>query len=441
MRDKKIKVLFLSYSFPPSQAPAALRIYYWVKYLDKNIFRPFVITPIISDSSLGYSRDLSLIDNENNIKVIRTKYLSRGINKLIRQNNNLSLSKTNSSIKSKIIKIGRSLLVPDKGISWIPFFIPLFFESYNFFKNIDVVITSSPLLTNHLIMLFIKRFIRKVKWIADIRDLIYSGVEMSEMSNFSSKILKLIEQETITRADAVIFVTESMKHFYQKIYNLNKKFYVIYNGFDDAEFSLLGNLTPPENEINIFYAGSFYEGKRDPFPLLEALNFLANKNQLRKKVNILIAGNLSYNLLKNILRFDKKPIINVVYLGILDRKKTLETMKKSHFLWLIVPDDLSHSIGIPTKTFEYIASGRYILAFTPQFAEVSSLLKEMKIGEIFELKRDQTAINRNAYKLSEIFFNSKKIYNTSWVLKKPELDKFSRHAQTKQLEKIIMSIL
>jgi hypothetical protein len=57
------KVLIISYSYPPSQAPAAQRPFYLAKYLNKEIWEVHVVTPKFSDSSMGH--DKNIVNQEN----------------------------------------------------------------------------------------------------------------------------------------------------------------------------------------------------------------------------------------------------------------------------------------------------------------------------------------------------------------------------------------
>ena len=430
---RKLKILFVSYSFPPAQSPAAQRVFSIVKYINKMRFQPFVLTPKIADSSLGYSKtDISL---EPSVKLLRVGRGVLGNSEKIRA----ELRSDKLSYKGILYSIiYKYLLFPDKGMFWLISLMKQANKIISLIKNLepDLIFSTSPLFTNHIIAFLLHKKLR-VPMVADFRDLHYIGnISESRLPFYLKKLHSYWEEKILRASSAVIFISDSMKEFYVDNYPyIMDKAFTVYNGFDLSEFSELQDEIPSDKKIKIFYAGSFYGGTRNPFPFLSALDQLYREGKL-PDLEIAIAGRLENNLLNQIKKLKIAKFIN--FLGIIERKQALRYMKKSHFLWLIVSSKKSHEIGIPLKTFEYILARRFILAFAPENSEVSNLIRNFHLGEVFPNELSGKNIDLISHKLLKIFDKFKDIYCTKPNFK--IMERFNRKYQVRQVEEIIENV-
>src|SRR5690606_5184449 len=243
----------------------------------------------------------------------------------------------NGSLKSKSsgFKLSASkLLFPDKAITWLPgALLWSIFHKEKFLNG--TVLTTSPLYSNHLIGLILKK-IYNVKWIVDVRDFHYLNNLDKGDHSIISRLQKWLENTVIKNADIVTFSSESMKENYSAGYPLYKnKFNVIYNGFDPEEFNFTSQNSFETLPVKIFYSGSFYKGIRSPLPLIFSLQQLINNNDIKPDdIKIEIAGNFEKELLQEIS--DYSVSTRIKFLGKLPRSRVLELMQKAHLLWLIV---------------------------------------------------------------------------------------------------------
>ncbi|GAP67905.1 hypothetical protein BA6E_101351 [Bacteroidales bacterium 6E] len=426
------KITIISYSFPPSNTPAAQRPYSIAKYLGMQGHDIAVLSCSNQDSSLGFNGKLKY-------KQAFRLYLVPGISLSWFRNKRkqemvTTNVKGNDKPKKKISDVSKWIF-PDKAISWFPLaFLWILIHPSRFLKS--SIITSAPLATNHLLGLIAKKIYRPF-WIADIRDFQYLNNHDQNPSQITSRLHSWLEKSVIKNADRVTLVSSNMLKKYSEVYDIySHKFSLIYNGFDEDEFSEIVTTPKPNFEhtpIVIFYAGSFYKGVRSPLPLIKALQSLV-ESQIIKPDEILIevAGNFENELQSEIKQF---PISNQIrYLGILKRREVLKKMSDSHLLWLIIGDKANHSDTIPLKTFEYIGSRRPILCFGPESTETFKIISELDCGWEFSCNPERN--DENIEILKQIF--EKGLYTEQFGEElNIKIQRFTRRFQANEFSNII----
>lgn len=428
------RVMIISYSFPPSNAPAAQRPYTIAKYLSRENYRVSVLSCSNQDSSLGIAEKELPADNFKHHKVpgFSLTWFRKRKTKLMAVGNDkdagLPQSKVNRTVR---------WIFPDKAISWFPFaLIWCLFHPHKFIKA--TVLTTSPLATNHLLGLFVKSIYRS-RWIADFRDFHYLNNYDQYPDSLNSKLHAWLEKKVIAKANNVTFISETMCNIYTKNYPKEaKKFKTIYNGFDPEDYYVSRakeHIDFIKKPVRIFYAGSFYRGVRSPLPLINALQVLVDSGIIAvDEIVIEVAGNFEKELLVDIARYPISKQIN--FLGKLPRNSVLALMQKAHLLWLIVGEEVTHYAGIPVKAFEYVASGRPILCFDSNGTETPNMIKELNAGWILSNKPEDN--DSNSEILNQIF--SKMLYAKAFNSKKLEDNvRYNRKAQALKFGELISS--
>ncbi|WP_316790877.1 glycosyltransferase [Pedobacter frigoris] len=377
----KKKVLIISYSYPPSNAPAAQRPYAVAKYLNKEEFEVTVITCGNADSSLGYNEGF---DPElPSVKLIKVNSLiGSGASKL-RESKMSSKRNFKSRLKSSLFNLLSSMVVPDKAIFWYPKVRRYLNNHADLIYKTDVLFTTSPAFSNHLSGLFVKNRNNDVLWITEMRD--FHSIERTTLArNLKQLIDRRLERLVIERSDKVCFISHSMKEIYEKYYqSFNNKFSVIYNGFDLSDFQNLDIGKTANRKLTIFYAGSFYQGVRSPLPLLRILDSLIESGRITPdELEIRIAGNFESALKEEVKSFHSYRSIS--FIGNIPRAEVLRQLVDADLLWLIVGNKSTHYTGVPIKFFEYLGARRPILNFAPGLSEPSRIISENKLGWNFD---------------------------------------------------------
>lgn len=430
------KILIVSYSFPPDNAPAAQRPYFMAKYLLTLGYEVLVLTAQNSNSSMGKSNwanvDGFKIINADAIKIPFVSNRKNTVN--LKEGKAAKPNKIKATVSKGIKNILEETLIPDKGLVW-------YSKAYKKAKeiceeqNVDFVFSTSPSMINHLIAYKLKKKFNKLKWIVDVRDYYYIEAREKEGYIFRPYFDKNIEKKVLKKSDLSVFISESMKEEYQKRYPfLENKSAVIYNGVDKSEFNSLNtNLEKAKDKLTIFYAGSFYAGVRSPLPLLAALDYLLEKNKIDfSKVELKIAGTLDDFTFSKMKKYKSFKTVN--YIGKITRKEVLEELTKAHLLWLIIGDSIAHYTGFPVKGFEYIGAKTPILVFTPENSEPQRIIEELNCGKRLSNNLNETEIINNALILEEYYtsFIDGKL-NNSIEISDTLLKKYTRSYQAEQL--------
>src|SRR5207237_4323605 len=163
---------------------------------------------------------------------------------------------------------GRRLLVPDENVSWNLTAIPAAIRIVRS-EKIDVVLTTSPPSSVHLIGAAVKRA-TGVRWVADLRDSLVAHphrraeslpVRIKEQGEH--QVAKLVARS----ADAVVAVSDAIAEE-ARGFSPRGSVTTIANGSDFDDFA--GLEYRRGERFRITHTGSFF-GKRDPRPFLTAL--------------------------------------------------------------------------------------------------------------------------------------------------------------------------
>lgn len=378
---KRKKVLIISYSYPPSNVPATQRPYNVAKYLDKDKFDVTVIVCGNFDISWGINKGFNPeLPKVNLIKI--NSLLGRKTSSL-RNSTRIVKKSFKNRFKASLFRLLSSMIVPDKAIFWYPKVRKHLLQNKYLINETEVVFTTSPSFSNHLIGKFIKAKNKNILWISEFRDFHFIET-ISKAKNLIQLINKKLEHLVLKGSDKVSFISHAMKDKYQNHYpELSNKFNVIYNGFDMLDFKNLIIEKVSNKKLTIFYAGSFYEGVRSPIPLFEILDELIKKNRInRTDIEVRIAGNMGNKLNESLKNYRSYSCIN--FIGNIPRSKVLENIVSVDLLWLIVGKKSTHYTGLPIKFFEYLGARRPIINFAPNISEPSKVILENDLGWNFD---------------------------------------------------------
>ena len=377
------KALFISYYWPPS-GKASLQ---WpLKIIKHLISRGWQITVLTIDEDTFSQPDSSFTSEiKSGLKEIRAKTFEPfNIYKKITgksKSEQLVVSETistkNKSLSHRLsIWIRMNLFIPDARIGW---YFPAVKEMANQLKreSVDVIVSIGPPHTTHLIA---KKLSSKFK-IPFIPVFIDPWTDIAYYKNFKRNKLTLaidnhLEKSVLKNSSANIFVTETMKKDYVKKYSfIKEKSHVLYWGYSEEDFSLPPNPLPKEGGVEkvIVHAGNL-------FSYQNPVNFW---KQLKKEIDsgnhfkIKFIGTVDPEIVETINKTGLSPFTK--FLGFLPYKKMLEEVCNADFL-LVCATEPRH---VPGKLFEYLRSGKPIIAFGDGNEEVKYILEKANAGMMF----------------------------------------------------------
>lgn len=380
------KVLIISYYWPPAGGGGVMR---WLK-MSQYLFSDSDWEPILfTAENAGYLvKDESLVHQlPKGLKIIKhpivepNNFLSKlGLNKFkknVAAGGIGSKNKSASIIEKTMVWIRSNLFVPDARFLWIK---PATKRIIKEIKSLDIdaIITTGPPHSMHLIGLNIKKK-TGLPWIADFRDP-WTFIDYFEDLNLSQSARKKHfrqEKSVIENADALVTVSQSWADDFEKLYG--KKFKLITNGFDPADFKLSDDIQLDE-KFTITHIGSLNKDRNSPV-IWQALAELCQENaDFKEQLEVQLIGNITSELEEDLT--DLKLIDHVKIVSHISHKKVIEIIQKSNLLLLLINNTSNKSGIIPGKLYEYLAAKRPIISIGDQEGDSAKIINATKAGKM-----------------------------------------------------------
>jgi glycosyltransferase involved in cell wall biosynthesis len=267
---------------------------------------------------------------------------------------------------------GRRLLLPDENVPWNLTAIPAAIKIVRS-EGIDVVLTTSPPSSVHLVGAAVKRA-TGARWVADLRDSLVAHphrraerrlVRIKEQGEHRvAALVARYADAIVAAADAIAVEARSLEP--------RGRVVTIANGCDFDDFAGLEHR--PSERFRITHAGSFF-GRRDPRPFLTAL--------AESKLDLVarFAGDFrpgDREWAEGLGLGDRLELIPY-----LPRRRSLELQRDSEALLLLIPEAAGRGRGVLSgKVFEYLAAERPILAVVPPDGAAAGLIRETGAGVV-----------------------------------------------------------
>jgi glycosyltransferase involved in cell wall biosynthesis len=377
-----MRVLMLAYHYPPMNNGGVQRSRVLAAHF-RSLGWPL---NIFSTRLAGLSDDPDVTQIHDLISLVR-----RG--KPVAGGGRAGASRASGSLKSRLIDIiyGR-LLVPDRELVWA--WLALW-PALKAARRAEVIYSTSPPHSVHLLARWLKRFSGK-PWVMDLRDP-WSLEPIASYSHLPGRLKREARQERlcIADADAVILNTPQAAEAYRTLYPEHAaKMHAIPNGFD-AELLEHARQTVddaavvqtlPEGAFVLSHAGLFAraaDGQPIPAALLEALTALRAAGDLPPpdRFRVVLAGALpaqAANLIADAGLSDW-----VTLPGLIAQVDALRLMQRSDLLLMADPPD-GGALYVRGKLYEYLGSGKPILALLPAFSASRALIEQGGAGLVID---------------------------------------------------------
>jgi hypothetical protein len=427
------KILIITYYWPPAGGPGVQRWLKFAKFLPEFGWKPIIFTP--ENPSYPLIDESLLKDVPEDLEIIKTKIWEpyQLAEKLNKSNKKFKAGQfdvgNNQSWKSKLsIWVRGNFFIPDARVFWVNPSVK-YLEQYLKINKIDVVVTSGPPHSLHLIGLQLKKQFPEIKWIADFRD---PWTEISyykhlKLTNKSDKKHRQLESDVFKNADITLATSYTDAENFRK----NGAHAVcITNGFDESDSSNPQTLKSSDSatKFTLSYIGVL-EQLRNPENLWKALDELVGTNaEFAENFRLKFVGRIDDKILNAIETSRLKNHID--NLGYLSHDKAINEMSNSTILLITNFPNASSKGIIPGKIFEYLATGKQIISFGPDDADVAKILDETKAGKHFGYDNSEEIKNFILEK-----FELWKIGNLSENT--GNIEQFSRRNLTKQLSDIL----
>ncbi len=380
------RVLMIVSSFAPSLEMGAQTCSQIAKYLPGHGWTPTVLTT--GDRYVDY-RDLTPAMPEPGLTVVRTRMLPHPLSVLRRfraarkdEGNAMGAAVTSKERRGWLRRTVLACLnVPDADTGWI---LPAVAAGRTLARGSDIacLFSSGPAWSGHLAALGLAR-LTGLPWVAHFRDPWNQGSPYAPESDLADRVNARLERAVVQRASTVICVTDRHRDLLRRHYAscVPEKFVTVPNGYDGAEWeqleqdaSLSGAGARGERLV-ITYAGALYVG-RTPLLVLEAMRRLSQTGDLdleRVRLDVIL-----YDDVRQLP--DGRDIMDVAReMGLGDSVQVLGPLPRSETLKRLLASDLllllghNFTVQVPGKLYEYLRSGRPILALVPAGAQTDLL--------------------------------------------------------------------
>lgn len=378
------KVLIITYYWPPSGGSGVQRWLKFVKYLPTYGWEPHVLTP---ENPAFPLRDPSLEDDvPPEAEVLRLPIwepynafasLSRLFGAGGKTKSVGSVPSAKGSLFQRVSAwIRGNFFVPDPRVFWVKPSVR-FLGDYLKDNGIQIVITTGPPHSMHLIGMGLKRKYPHLRWLADFRDPwtewgIWDSLRVTQLVR---GFHKRIERRVLATADEIITITP----FYQKRFESlsGRRVRLLTNGFDEDDFRDLVWQRP--DKFVIRHVGIVNE-RCDPRVFLRAL---ANEVALSKEFANDIVLEFNGEVHGEVLRFVHQDDILrrvTVFTGNVPHRDLLKLYGRSSLLLLILSGYKDAAGFLPGKLFEYFATGLPVLGVGPLDGDAAFVLNRYEAG-------------------------------------------------------------
>jgi len=374
------KVLFVTYFWPPS-GKATL---HWplkiIQHLPGFGWQPLVLTA--DEDTFSFQDESLLKEVDPDLKVFKAQALEPfGLyRRLLGREKNAPLtasetiSTTNCGLRHRLaIWIRMNLFVPDARIGW-------YWNAVRKGKqilrseNIQAIVSIGP---PHTTLLVGKKLSKKFN-IPHIPVFIDPWVDITYYRDFkrSKPTLALdrrLERSVLEEASRIVFVTESMREDYARRYPaIRNKSHVLYWGYNEESFYDYTPKSIPATEI-LLHAGNIFD-YQNPKALWATLQKEIHNG---RNLKIVFIGTVSPGIRQSIKEAGLSDRTELK--GFLPYHKMIEALGAASYV-MVCATEKRH---VPGKLFEYLRSGKPILAFGDDNEEIQRILDEAKAGMIF----------------------------------------------------------
>lgn len=455
-----MRVLVLSFAFPPSQIIGAVRVGKTAKYLHRFGHEVRVVAGLrqpypqgarveIPEDHVSYMPWLNV-----DVPYKRALAALQSARRLLKRNSNVPqgtagmesawqrLHAANGSDGyvrplSERVRVAYKDLVhlPDSTIGWYRSAVREALRVSQEFRP-DVIFASAAPTT---CLLVARRVSHEtgVPWVAELRDL-WADNHYNDTSRVRHSVDQWLERRTLRSAAAVVTVSEPLADALRAKYDVPVS--VVLNGFDvedvedesraiDAPTTLAPSASGTRT-LELLHCGTVI-AQRDPSPLFNALSLMRDNG---RDVYVRFLGNISIEL-RNYLRMlatARGVADQLQFAARVPHAEAVKLQRQTDVLLLLTWNNPLERGVYTGKLFEYIGSRRPILSVGLADGVAAELIRERRFG--FASDNPEAIAEQLTQWLEE-----KRVHGCLAAPKSDNVQEFTREAQTRRLERVLLT--
>ena len=377
-----MRVVIVSYAFPPVGGAGVQRMLKLAKYLPSAGVTPTILS--VDNASVPLRDETLSSDIPAAVEVIRARTLEPGY--AAKQRAWSAAADGRRSARSAVIGIAKRLLVPDPQVLWLPAASRALARRLRAAHD-DVVLVSGPPFSQFALAPIARHFGAAV--VLDYRDEwttlsggIYEMAGASRSASAALESLLLRSQDAITTATAA-FRDGLLARF---SFLSPERVVAIENGYDPADFPQ-ELPTPPDDRLVVTYVGTVFRLTRAAGLLAAVRQVHARHPELAARLEVRFVGRIVDT---EAPFFDGVP--GVVRTGYVDHSEAVMEQARCHLALCLLADVPGAERIYPAKIFETMALRKPCLALCPTGA-LAKLVKAHRVGDVIH-PDDVSAIAR-----------------------------------------------
>jgi len=378
------RVLVISYDFPPNRTSAVYRMTGLTRSLPQFGWIPTVITVRGGE----FTQEPALLDKvPPGVEIVRTKSLRINAweDRVAGTNQTAGLLKTDRAkiqphmfdrfLRSSAAFVRSSLYFPDEMIGWVPYAVSAGVALHQK-KPFDVIWTTSPPRSSSVVGLALKKLLR-IPLVTEFMDPWYE-----QQRRIRAKFEQWTQAKLLRDSERIIvMLRQHIDEFVSKFNVPAEKLVVVRNGFFEEDFTAIEHLEPDNLDPTFFHLshfGTIYPGNQGKF-FVALAELLKESPGLKNRIRLHLIGFPCEEVLRYAKESELKEITE--FHGFLPKRDdTLQMMRASDCLIVCWGRADFSRLAIAGKTYDYLRTGRPIIAITEKGGGIDELVQNAKAG-------------------------------------------------------------
>lgn len=382
-----MKILLVSYYFPPMGGAGVQRALKFSKYLGEF----GVAVRVLAANDASYAQDETLLAQVPADvpvqRVMHTPPLQRALawRQRAAAGGRLSPARAHAAMQTPawrdtLLSAWGSLHFPDDKAGWAR---RAHAGARAMLRDagIDMIFSTAPPMSAHALAAQLARDAR-LPWVADFRDLWTDNPGYAAPA-WRRRVDRRTEAAWLQQVAGVVTVTPSWQARLQDRLHGRCPVAFIPNGYDEADFAALRELPArTDADFRLLHTGSFY-GPRDPATLLAGLAlYLERMPQPARRLRLRLVGQIGSRFAGAMAGFEQRHPGLVECLPYVPHQQALAEMTAADALLLMVGAGGANADGavvagtLPGKIFEYLRAARPILLLGDPQGDAAQLLRQ-----------------------------------------------------------------
>ncbi len=384
---KQKKFLIITYYWPPAGGAGVMRWAKMTKYFAQFGWQPVIYTP--ADGEVGVHDDSLLEELPADLEVVKTPIWEPynlykaflGRKKSDKLYSGFINEKKKPSLTQKIsVFIRGNFFIPDARMFWIKPSVK-FLKEYLAENPVDAIISTGPPHSMHLVAEEVHQA-TGIPWVADFRDP-WTNIDFYadlKLTSWADKRHHRLERKVLNNASRVVTVTWRSRDEFKEICG-REDIEVVPNGYDDADFP--ADKKPSlDTGFSMVHIGSMNKDRNPEVFWKAAQKALETSEALREFFEIKLVGPVDFSVRSDVEKYGLQSYTK--FIDFVPHDEAVKLQQQAQVNLLVINNTPNSRTIIPGKLYEYLGSGRPILAVGPKDSDSAKVIEMTKGGVVYE---------------------------------------------------------